>query len=85
MWNVAKAKIIKRARGLKESKLPGYLGEEWFRSTHKEKTGHLIFKSILDLLKKNSYDDILVGIKIKLNDFEKYKNDFDLESNSKYN
>ena len=84
LWNVAKAKIIKRARGLKESKLPGYLGEEWFRSTHIEKNNHLIFESILNLLKKNSYDNILVGIKSKLKDFEKYKTDLDLKFKSNY-
>ena len=58
------------------------MGEEWFRSTHIEKNNHLIFESILNLLKKNSYDNILVGIKSKLKDFEKYKTDFDLKFKS---
>ena len=52
LWSCAKLKIIKRSRGLQESKLPGYLGEEWFRSTHIEKHGPIIFKSILNLIKK---------------------------------
>ena len=64
--------------------MPGYLGEEWFRSTHIEKNNHLIFESILNLLKKNSYDNILVGIKSKLKDFEKYKTDLDLKFKSNY-
>ena len=66
LWSCAKLKIIKRSRGLQESKLPGYLVEEWFLSTHIEKHGKIIFKF--------SYDKILIGIIKKLIDFENYKN-----------
>lgn len=66
LWNVAKYKAIKRSRGLKESKLPGYLGEQWFRSTHIEKEGPDIFISILKLVKKNTYSDVLKFLAAKV-------------------
>ena len=78
LWNVAKSKLIKRSRGIKESKLPGYLAEEWFRSIHIEKNGPIIFESILDFVKKNPYEKLLRELKIKLDDFDKYKNEFNL-------
>ena len=71
LWNVAKSKIIKRSRGLKESKLPGYLGEVWLRSLHEEKEGQAVFESVLKLLKKHSYTEILNGINTKINAMEK--------------
>jgi len=64
---------------LKESKISGYLAEEWFRSIHIEKNGSVIFESIINLIKLNSYETILENIHIKKLEFQKYKNEFDLE------
>ena len=66
MWNVSKSTIFKSSRGLKESKLPRYLAEQWFRSIHMTKYGSLIFEIVLNLLKKDSYENVIKKIKQKL-------------------
>lgn len=65
LWNVAKSRIIKQARGMVNSKPTCYLSGEdlsiW------KKMIQLFFKSIFNLLKEKSYNDELNGINSKYN------------------
>ena len=36
LWSVARATIMRRGRGTCKGNLPGYLGEQWFRSIHQK-------------------------------------------------
>ena len=70
LWDVGKSTITKRSRGLKESKLPGYLAEQQFRSIH-TKYGSLIFEGVLNLLKQDTNENVFK--KIKQNEIKKFE------------
>ena len=75
LWNVAKIEIDKIARGKSENLLHGYLAQKWFFSvTGKDTQSRFI--AICNILRENSYTEIMTKTKEQLEKNKYLKDDY---------
>ena len=63
LWRVNKKQISNRIRGSCIENLKEYLGQQWFKSINSSQP-NLLFLKVLEILKEQSYNDVIQKIKI---------------------